>query len=45
MVSCVDSPMYCANELNKLRPAGFDVTSNVTNAADYACTTMIIKCH
>lgn len=45
MVSCVDSPTYCANEANKLCPRGFDVSSNVTNAADYGRMTMIIKCH
>jgi len=44
MVTCVDSPMYCANEANKLCPAGFDVVSNVTNPADYGRMTMIIKC-
>lgn len=45
MVACVDSPMYCANESNKLCPNGFDVVSNVTNPADYGRMTMIIKCH
>lgn len=45
MVSCVDSPVYCANESNKLCPQGFDVVSNVTNPADYGRMTMIIKCH
>lgn len=45
MVSCVDSPMYCANESNKLCPNGFDVKSNVTNSADYGRMTMIIKCN
>lgn len=44
MVSCVDSPRYCANESNKLCPQGFDVVSNVTNPADYGRMTMIIKC-
>lgn len=44
MVSCVDSPSYCANESNKLCPKGFDVTSNVVNPADYGRMTMIIKC-
>jgi hypothetical protein len=42
---CVDSPSYCAHEANKLCPQGFDVTSNVTNAADYGRMTMTIKCH
>lgn len=45
MVSCVDSPKYCANESNKLCPDGFDVNSNVVNPADYGRMTMIIKCH
>ena len=45
MVSCVDSPRYCARESNKLCPAGFDVISNVTNEADYGRMTMIIRCH
>ena len=44
MVSCVDSPSYCANESNKLCPNGFDVKSNVTNPADHGRMTMIIKC-
>lgn len=45
MVTCVDSPMYCANESNKLCPRGFDVISNATNPADYGRMTMVIKCH
>ena len=45
MVSCVDSPIYCANESNKLCPDGFDVKSNVTNPADHGRMTMIIKCN
>jgi hypothetical protein len=45
MVACVDSPMYCAAEANKLCPQGFDVKSNVTNPADYGRMTMIIKCN
>jgi hypothetical protein len=44
MVACVDSPMNCARESNRLCPAGFDVTSNTTNAADYGRMTMIIRC-
>ena len=44
MVSCVDSPKYCARESNRLCPGGFDVISNVTNEADYGRMTMIIKC-
>lgn len=45
MVSCVDSPKYCALESNKLCPQGFDVTSNVVNPAEYGRMTMIVKCH
>lgn len=45
MVSCVDSPGYCAAESNKLCPLGFDVTSNVVNPADYGRMTMVIKCY
>ncbi len=45
MVSCVDSPQYCAAEANQVCPVGFDVASNVTNPADYGRMTMIIKCH
>lgn len=45
MVSCVDSPKYCANESNRLCPKGFDVVSNVVNEADFGRMTMIIKCH
>lgn len=44
MITCVDSPMYCANLANKTCPQGFDVTSNVTNPADHGRMTMIIKC-
>lgn len=45
MVTCVDSPAYCANESNKLCPQGFNVTSNTTNPQDYGRMTMIIRCH
>jgi hypothetical protein len=45
MVSCVDSPQYCAQEANQLCPAGLDVVSNTTNPADYGRMTMIVKCH
>lgn len=45
MVTCVDSPVYCANESNKLCPQGFDVTSNTTNPQDFGRMTMIIRCH
>jgi hypothetical protein len=45
MITCVDSPMYCANLANKTCPQGFDVKSNVTNPADYGRMTMIIKCN
>lgn len=45
MITCVDSPMYCARLANKTCPNGFDVKSNVTNPADYGRMTMIIKCN
>jgi hypothetical protein len=45
MVSCVDSPGYCAGEANKRCPAGFDVTSNVVNPKDHGRMTMIVRCH
>lgn len=44
MISCVDSPSYCAEQANNVCPGGFDVQSNVTNPADYGRMTMIIKC-
>jgi hypothetical protein len=43
MVSCVDSPQYCAGEANRLCPIGFDVVSNVANPGDFGRMTMIIK--
>ena len=45
MITCVDSPMYCAQLSNKTCPNGFDVKSNVTNPADFGRMTMIIKCN
>jgi hypothetical protein len=45
MVTCVDSPLYCARMSNKTCPAGYDVVSNTSNSADYGRMTMIIKCH
>jgi hypothetical protein len=45
MVTCVDSPQYCAREANRLCPnSAYDVVSNTVNPADYGRTTMIIKC-
>jgi hypothetical protein len=44
MVTCVDSPGYCANQATRLCPQGFDVTSNTTNPRDYGRMTMIIRC-
>jgi hypothetical protein len=44
MITCVDSPGYCANQAARSCPAGFDVTSNVTNPADYGRMTMTVKC-
>lgn len=44
MITCVDSPQYCAEQANRICPQGFDVTSNTVNPADYGRMTMIIKC-
>jgi hypothetical protein len=44
MVTCVDSPRYCADESTKLCPSGFDVKSNTVNPSDHGRMTMIIKC-
>lgn len=44
MIACVDSPLICARQANRSCPAGFDVVSNTTNAADFGRMTMIIKC-
>lgn len=43
-VSCVDGVGNCVRQTNKLCPSGYDVTSNVTNPADYGRMTMIIRC-
>lgn len=44
MISCVDSPRYCAEQAVKACPGKFDVISNTTNPADYGRMTMIIRC-
>lgn len=44
MISCVDSPRFCAEQAVKACPGSFDVISNTTNAADYGRMTMIIRC-
>lgn len=44
MITCVDSPMYCANEANKLCQ-NYQVVSNTSDAGNYGRTTMIIKCN
>lgn len=44
MVTCVDSPRYCAEQATRSCPTGFDVISNTTNPADYGRMTMIIRC-
>jgi hypothetical protein len=44
MVSCVDSPRYCAEQANRSCPGAYDVVSNTTNPADYGRMTLIIKC-
>jgi hypothetical protein len=45
MITCVDSPRYCAEQAPKSCPSGFDVVSNSSNPADHGRMTMIIKCH
>jgi len=45
MISCVDSPRFCAQQAVRSCPNGFDVVSNVTNPADFGRMTMIVKCH
>jgi hypothetical protein len=45
MITCVDSPGFCASQAAKTCPTGFDVVSNSSNPADYGRMTMIIKCH
>ncbi len=44
MITCVDSPRFCAEEAVRACPSKFDVISNTTNAADYGRMTMIIRC-
>ena len=44
MITCVDSPQYCASLANRTCPQGYDVTSNTVNPNDYGRMTMIIKC-
>lgn len=44
MISCVDSPKFCAEEAVKACPDKFDVISNTVNEADYGRMTMIIRC-
>lgn len=44
MITCVDSPRYCAEQAPRSCPGGFDVVSNSSNPADYGRMTMIIRC-
>ena len=44
MVSCVDSPSFCAKAAVESCPEKFDVISNTVNEADYGRMTMIIRC-
>lgn len=44
MITCVDSPGYCAEQAQRSCPAGFDVDSNTTNPRDFGRMTMIIRC-
>ena len=45
MVTCVDSPSYCARQATADCPNGFDVVSNTNNPADYGRTMLIVRCH
>jgi hypothetical protein len=45
MITCVDSPSFCASEAVNRCPSGFNVTSNTTNPADHGRMTMIIRCN
>lgn len=44
MITCVDSPKYCAEQAVRSCPDGLDVVSNTTNPADYGRMTMIVNC-
>lgn len=44
MITCVDSPRYCAEQAKRSCPAGFDVDSNSTNPQDFGRMTLIIRC-
>ena len=44
MITCVDSPGYCAQQASRYCPQGFQVSSNTSNPADHGRMTMIIKC-
>lgn len=44
MITCVDSPRYCAEQVRRTCPAGSEVVSNTTNPADHGRMTMIIRC-
>lgn len=44
LISCVDSPKYCAQQAVKQCPGKFDVVSNVVNPADFGRMTMVIRC-
>jgi hypothetical protein len=44
MITCVDSPSYCAQQANRQCPAAYDVVSNTSNPADFGRMTMIVRC-
>lgn len=45
MVTCLESPSYCAHQANADCPSGFDVVSNTTESGDMPRMTMVVKCH
>lgn len=44
MITCVDSPRYCAEQAQRACPTGFDVDSNSANPRDFGRMTLIIRC-
>lgn len=44
MITCVDSPKYCAEQAARSCPTGLDVVSNTANPADHGRMTMIVRC-
>ena len=44
MITCVDSPGYCANQANRLCPVDLNVVSNTANPWDHGRMTMVVQC-